>query len=76
MKITERYIVDLDPKLETLRQQGRTYGQSLTHRGVYLDVTGAATWDEAMALIQKEVDERGWQWRERWWQFWRPKKPI
>lgn len=75
MEITERYIVNLDPNLTMLRAQGHTHGQRLMHRGVLIDISGAATWDEAMALIQKEADRRGWRWRAHWWQVWLPKRP-
>lgn len=70
--IYERYIIDLDRENALLESQGISYGNSFTHRGFYMSVTGAETPEKARDYLLEEIERRGWKRREKWWQFWRP----
>lgn len=73
MDIRERYIVNLDKDNSLLAVQGISYGNSFTHKGFYMDVTGCETKKQADKFLLDEIDRRGWLVRQKWWQFWRPK---
>lgn len=71
----ERYFVNCDPGNALLIAQKCSYGFHKVHRDVYMEATGCATPEEPRRLIAEEMLRRGWLFRERWWQFWRPLDP-
>lgn len=71
--MTERYIINLDPHNILLKTQDTSYGRTFQFRDFFMNVTGCKTIEQADNYIIKEIERRGWQFREKWWQFWRPK---
>jgi len=75
-EITERDIARLDPDNLLLRNQGKSYGQTIQHRGCLISVSGCETPEAANEWVaDKAILHHGWRFREQWWQFWRPADP-
>lgn len=74
--IRERYIINLDRENSLLATQGISYGNSFTHKGFHMHVTGCETMEKADNYLLDEIARRGWIPREKWWQLWRPKVCI
>jgi hypothetical protein len=57
------------------QDQEATYSASVSHAGITIEVGGFQSRAQAASVLAREMQLRGWKFREHFWQIGRPRDP-